>query len=136
MRITIDTPQEIESKLHERNQCHFGQAHGSFPTVPPFSEWIGWGASSHISELILECTYQPLEDDSLTSELLQHMKQHVSIDQIPNILTTTEWTGKISSWPESTLNSPSSFHLTHSKALVAEHDLTPGSPEHTALEEQ
>ena len=72
--ITIDTPQDIESKLREHNQRHFGQAHGTFPTVPPFSEWIDWGASSHISELILEGTFQPPEVDSLTSELLQHMK--------------------------------------------------------------
>ena len=47
--ITIDTPQEIESKLCECNQHHFGQVHSTFPTVPPFSEWIDWGASSHTS---------------------------------------------------------------------------------------
>ena len=51
-------------------------------------------------------------------------------------LTTTEWIGKISAWSESTSTSPSSFHLTHSKPLVPKHDLTPGSPEHAALEEQ
>ena len=33
--ITIDTPQDIESKLRERNQHH--SAHGTFPTDPPFS---------------------------------------------------------------------------------------------------
>ena len=32
--------------------------------------------------------------------------------------------------------SPSGFDLTHSKALVTKHDLTPGSPVHAALEEQ
>ena len=134
--ITIDTPQEIESKLFGRNQRHFGQAHGTFPTVPPFSEWIDWGASSHISELILEGIFHPLEVNSLTSELIQHMKQRASLDQIPDTLTITEWIGKISVWPEKTLTSPSGFHLTHSKALVAKHDLTPGSPVHAALEEQ
>ena len=94
--ITRDTPQEIESKLRDRNQRHFGQAHGMFPTVPPFSEWIDWGASSHISELILEGTFHPLEVNSLTSELIQHMKRCASLDQIPDTLTTTEWIGKIS----------------------------------------
>ena len=49
---------------------------------------------------------------------------------------TTEWIGKISAWPESKSTSPSGFHLTHSKALVAKHDLSPGTPEYTALEEQ
>ena len=134
--ITIDTPQEIESKLGERNQHHFGQVHGTFPTVPPFSKWIDWGASSHISELILEGTFQPLEVDSLTREFLQHMKRRTSLDQIQDTLTTTEWTGKISAWPELMSTSPSGFHLIHSKALVAKHDLTPGSPEYAALEEQ
>ena len=134
--ITIDTPQDIESKLRKCNQRHFGQVHGTFPTVPPFSKWINWGASSHISELILEGTFQPLEVDSLTSKLLQHMKRHSSLDQIQDTLTIMEWTSKISASPESTSTSPSGFHLTHSKALVAKHDLTPGSPEYTALEEQ
>ena len=36
--ITIDTPQEIESRLREHIQHHFGQAHGTFLTVPPFSK--------------------------------------------------------------------------------------------------
>ena len=58
MWITIDTTQDIKSKLREHNQHHFGQAHGTFLTVPPFSEWIDWGTSSHISELILDGTFQ------------------------------------------------------------------------------
>ena len=80
--------------------------------------------------------YQPPEVDSLTSELLQHMKRHASLDQIHDTLMTMEWTGKISAWPESTSTSPSGFHLTHSKALVAKHDLSPGSPKYAALEAQ
>ena len=134
--ITIDTPQEIESKLRDRNQHHFGQVHGTFLTVPPFSEWIYWGASSDISEHILEGTFHPLEVNSLTSELLWHMKRHASLDQILDTLTTTEWIGKISAWPETMSTSPSGFHLTHSKALVAKHDLTLGSPAYATLEEQ
>ena len=110
--------------------------HGTFPTVPPFSKWIDWGASSHFSELILEGIFHPPEVDSLTSELLQHMKRCASLDQIPDTLKTTEWIGKISAWPESTSTSSAGFHLTHSKALVAKHDLPPCSPEQAALEEQ
>ena len=49
---------------------------------------------------------------------------------------TTEWISKILAWPESMSTSPSSFHLNHSKALVAKHDLSPDSPEYAALEEQ
>ena len=88
--ITIDTPQDIKSKLRECNQRHFGHAHSTFPTVPPFSEWIDWGTSSHISDLILDGTFQQPEVDYLTSELLQHMKRHASLDQIQDTLTTTE----------------------------------------------
>ena len=47
--ISLDTPKEIEDKLIAKNQTHFGQAKGSFPTVPPFSEWVDWGASSHVA---------------------------------------------------------------------------------------
>jgi hypothetical protein len=38
--ISLDTAKEIEDKLIAKNQTHFGQAKGSFPTVPPFSEWV------------------------------------------------------------------------------------------------
>ena len=134
--ITIDTHQEIESKLCDRNQRHIGQAHGTFPTIPPFSEWINRGASSHISELILEGTFHPLEVNSLPSELIWYMKRCASLNQIPDTLTTTEWIGKISAWAKTTSTSPSGFHLTHSKALVAKHGLTTGSPAHAALEKQ
>ena len=76
--MTIDTLQEIDSKLHEHNQSHFGQAHSTFATVPPFSEWIDWGASSHTSEIILEGTFLPPDVDALTTELLRHMKRQAA----------------------------------------------------------
>ena len=105
-----------------------------FPTNPPFSEWINWGASSHTSKLILEPTFLPPDVNALTTELLRHMKQQAVLDQIQDILMTTEWIGKISAWPESTSTSPSGFHLTHSKALIAKHDLSSDSPEYTITE--
>ena len=52
--ITIDTPEGIEEQLRDNKRRHFGQADGTFPTVPPFSEWVDWGASTHSCELILE----------------------------------------------------------------------------------
>ena len=64
------------------------------------------------------------------------MKRRAALNQIQDTLTTTEWIGKISPRPESTLTSPSGFHLTHSKALVAKHDLSSDSPEYATLEEQ
>ena len=50
---SADLPNEIEEYRIKRNQKHFGQAQGSFPTVPPFSEHVEWAALSHESEFIL-----------------------------------------------------------------------------------
>ena len=88
--LTIDAPQEMESKLHKCNQRHFGQAHSMFPTVPPVSEWIDWGASSHTSKIILERTFSLPDVDTLTTALLRHMKRRAALDQIQDTLTTTE----------------------------------------------
>ena len=35
--ISLETPHETEEALQIHNLTHFGQAHGSFPTNPPFS---------------------------------------------------------------------------------------------------
>jgi hypothetical protein len=56
------------------------------------------------------------------------------LDSIQGVLTIEEWIGKIAAWKESTTTSPSGFHLTHSKALVAKHDLDINTPEGANLE--
>ena len=121
--LTIDTPAEIEERLLTRNQRHFGQAHNTFPTKPPFSEWCDWGALTHTAELILEGNWQRPELDEMQQSLINHMKARVTLDAVPAPITVEEWTSKIKAWPESTSTSPSGFHLSHSKALVASHDL-------------
>ena len=62
------------------------------------------------------------------------MQKRDDLDSIPDILTIEEWMGKILAWKEATSTSPSGFHLTHSKALVAKHDLPLDTPEGAALE--
>ena len=114
--ITITTPEEIEEHLRDNKRRHFGQADGTFPTVPPFSEWVDWGASTHTSELILEGNFTSEQLDVLQQELITHMKKRNDLDSIADIVTTGSWKGKIKSWPEGTSTSPSGFHLTHSKA--------------------
>jgi hypothetical protein len=126
--ISIDVPTEIEDKLRVRNQRHFGQAQGTFPTVPPFSEWVDWSASTHVSDLILEGQWHPSELSPLQQDLINYMKRRTDLDTIADTVTTTEWTEKIQNWPESTSTSPSGFHLTHSKALLARHDLDISTP--------
>jgi hypothetical protein len=132
--ITIEVPKEIEEKLRERNQRHFGQADGTHPTVPPFCEWIDWGASTHQAELILEGNFHTDEIEQLAKDLQRHMRKRTDLDSIPGLLTIEEWIGKIAAWKESTTTSPSGFHLTHSKSLVAKHDLELNTPEGAMLE--
>jgi hypothetical protein len=62
------------------------------------------------------------------------MRRRTALDSIQDTITTSDWTGKIKHWPESTSTSPSGFHLTHSKALLARHDLDPETPEGIILE--
>ena len=116
--ISIDTPEEIESRLLQRNQTHFGQADGLFPTRPPFCEWIDWGASTHVADLILEGQWNTEELDSVSQDVLRHMQARTNLDEIKDTITIEEWTEKIRTWPEKTSTSPSGFHLSHSKALV------------------
>ena len=54
---STEAPALAEKHLLERNQDRFGQAHGSFPTVPTFSEFADWAASTHQAGLALEGDY-------------------------------------------------------------------------------
>ena len=120
--ITIDKPQEIEERF-------FGQADSTFPTKPPFSEWVDWGASNHTSELILEeGNWTSPEIDEMTQLLINPMNKRVELDSIPAELSHSYWIEKIKPWPETATTSPSGFHLGHSKGLVSPHDLEPTAP--------
>lgn len=88
--LTIDTPKEIEDKLRAHNQQHFGQANGTFPTIPPFSEWVDWGASSHVSDLILEGDFHPTELTDLQQLLITHMQKWTTLDHIHPEFTISE----------------------------------------------
>ena len=116
--ISVDLPQEIEQRLRDRNQRHFGQADTTFPTVAPFSEWVDWGASTHVADLMLDGSFDPGEIDSSARDLVRHMRRQADLDSIPAPLTAADWIGKIQAWPKTTSTSPSGFHLSHSKALL------------------
>lgn len=134
--ITIDTPKDIEEHLRQRNQSHFGQAQGTFPTIPPFSEWIDWGASTHISELILEGRFHPDNLTEMQNLLIQHMAKRTTLDSVPLEISISDWTSKIQAWPESTSTSPSGFHLSHSKALIAQYHINAENEEDVHFDEQ
>ena len=133
--ISIDTPDEIAERLLQRNQTHFGQAHGTFPTVPPFSEWVDWSASSHTADLILEGNWPTDEVDSVSQDVIKHMRARTELDSVEDTLTINEWIDKIKTWPEATSTSPSGFHLTHSKALVTKIEVEE-DPDETKLIQQ
>ena len=64
------------------------------------------------------------------------MKKKTDLDSIPGTISEFEWKNKIKNWKESTSTSPSGFHLTHSKALLANHTLKEDSPEGVKLEKK
>ena len=118
------------------NQTHFGQAHGSFPTIPPFTEWIDWQVSTYQAELILHGSFQQDELDELSTLLLHHMKKQTDLNTIWSTITIDEWKNKIKVWKESTTTSPAGFQLTHSCSLIAPHDIPPDHNDYDALETQ
>ena len=83
-------PQEIEEALQKHNQTHFGQAHRSFSTIPPFSEWVDWQASTYQAKLILNGTFQQDKLDKLYTLLLHHMKKRTDLDTIWSTITIDE----------------------------------------------
>jgi hypothetical protein len=59
---TLDDPTEVQEALQHRNQVHFGQAHGTFPTTPQFTtDHIDWMASTITADMILN-SEDPFED--------------------------------------------------------------------------
>jgi hypothetical protein len=130
----LTDPVEIRQALICRNRLHFGQAHGTFPTIPPFSENIDWAASTPVSDDILEglpaFDNQP---DAPSSLFLQQFKITTALNSIPSAITLQEWTGKMNVWRETTTTSPSGMHLGHHKALLTDLSLEvdstqPGQP--------
>ena len=53
---TITSSEEMEQYLLDRNQKHFGQARGTFPTIPPFSDLVDWSATTPAADLICKVT--------------------------------------------------------------------------------
>ena len=119
---TLTEPREIEKALICRNRLHFGQASGTFPTVPPFSAQINWAASTPCADAILE-GHIPFEEDTIGDterDLLQQFRASSVLDSIDTPLTLAEWTGAMTVWNEVTSTSPSGMHLGHHKALLIE----------------
>ena len=98
-----------------------------------FTEWIDWGASIHVSDLILSGDFHPAEIDTLAKDLIWHKKGWTVLDSVQGNLTHDKWMDKLKVWPQQTTTSLPGFHLTLSKALIT-NDVTHDSLSGKALE--
>jgi hypothetical protein len=53
----IYDPNQITDTIIERNQIHFGQAHGTPFTVPPLKNWLGYHGTSESADAVLRAKY-------------------------------------------------------------------------------
>jgi hypothetical protein len=126
----LTDPVEIRQALICRNRLHFGQAHGTFPTIPPFTDAVDWAASTTSADAILEGAL-PFADDKIdeTSTLFLHQfRLSTALNSISSAVTEREWVGKMKVWRETTTTSPSGMHLGHHKALLKEFPVTDEAP--------
>jgi hypothetical protein len=116
---TYPRPTTRFASLGCSSPSHFGQAHGTFPTIPPFSKSVDWVASTLSAEAILE-GHLPFDDENLdeaSTSFLHQLKVSTALNSISSAVTAKEWLGKMTMWRESTTTSPSGMHLGHHKAL-------------------
>jgi hypothetical protein len=99
---------------------HFGQAHGTFPTVPPFNSAVDWTASTPEADDILLGTLPFAEEavDETSTHFLHQFKVSTALNSVSSAITMQEWVGKMKVWHKSTTTSPSGMHLGHHKALL------------------
>jgi hypothetical protein len=111
----VDAPEEVTKLLQDRNKKHFGQAHGTFPTVTPFKTYVDWAANTVEAEMILEGDFETSEFEEISNLVVKHMEKNTPLDSVSTALTVEQWVGKIKTWRESTSTSPSGMHLGHHK---------------------
>jgi hypothetical protein len=117
---TLDDPTEVQEALQHRNQVHFGQADGTFPTSPQFTDHIHWMASTIMADMILngEDPFKDFDILDIARELLASFAHSSPLHVVSDEVTLEEWTGKMKFWKETTSTSPSGMHLGHHKTLI------------------
>jgi hypothetical protein len=101
----LTDPTEIRHALICRNRL-FGQAHGTFPPIPPFSESVNWAAFTLSAEAILE-GHLPFEDEKLddaSTSFPHQLKVTTALNSISSVGTAKEWLGKMTVWRDSQRN--------------------------------
>ncbi len=88
--IDIHEPVEIEDKLLERNEGHFGQAEGAFTEGELGS--IPFDGSGRLADDIIRGRQAPPVDEVIQT-FLEELKRPASVTTIPNELTSDEVIG-------------------------------------------
>jgi hypothetical protein len=118
---TLEDPVEVQEALQQRNRIHFGQAKGTFPTTPLFSDHVDWMASTIAADVILE-GHHPFADSTdipdIVRELLASFKHSSPLDAVSDEVTVSEWVGKMKTWKGKMPTSPSGMHLGHHRSLI------------------
>jgi hypothetical protein len=95
---TLEDPVEVQAALQQRNWMHFGQAKGTSPTTPFFSDHVDWMASMIAADMILE-GHDPFADSTdipgIVHELLASFKHSSPLDAVSDEVTVSEWVGKM-----------------------------------------
>jgi hypothetical protein len=109
---TLDDPTEVQEALQHRNQIHFGQAHGTFPTTPQFTDHVDWMASTITADMILngEDPFEDVNIPDIAREFLASFAHSSPLDVVSDEVSLDEWSGKMKSWKETTSTSPSGMH--------------------------
>jgi hypothetical protein len=110
---TVETPEEINTHLLERNRKHFSQAHGTSFTIPPLSNKIDFTTNTEESEKILHGHQHQHSNEDLVEMILRNLQYKTEPDCMPAKLTEIDIYKKFSIWPEKTTTSPSGRHLGH-----------------------
>jgi hypothetical protein len=81
---TLDDPTEVQVALQHQNQVHFGQAHGTFPTTPQFTDHINWMASTISSDMIMkgENPFEDIDIPDIARELLASFVHSSPLDAV------------------------------------------------------
>ena len=112
---TITDSHQVNQILFDRNEQHFGSAHGTPFTTPPLCESFNWTATSLDATNTLDGT-PPYNPSDLIRRLLSHLRRPTTTTLAT--LTITQFIKRLRRWRESTSTSPSRRHLGHYKSLL------------------
>jgi hypothetical protein len=118
--IRIDTAEEMNRALVERNIKHFSQADGTPFTREELQTILGRYATSIDSERILRGIYDidSIDTTDATKCILKSLKKEKETEDISDEISAMDLIKGYLKWGEGTSTSPSGVHLGHDKAIL------------------